>query len=169
MTLLTTATGHVTLELPGDDHLLMAAGRVALAHGQLELMLRMVVKSLSGLTVAKALDATREHKNWQLREEIKKLISQKTKDRSLRLKAGALLGRCKHLSDRRNELLHNAWSIGQDGSVLVKGADHAWGRAASAKDLDKLAVQIVELVAKLNHARLKGFIYELCEASKVQK
>ena len=53
--------------------------------------------------------------------------------------------------------------------MLVKGADHAWGRAASTKDLDKLAVQIVELVAKLNHARLKGFIYELCEASKVQK
>ncbi len=48
---LTTATGHVILELPGDDQLLMAAGRVALAHGQLELMLRMVVKSLSGLTV----------------------------------------------------------------------------------------------------------------------
>ena len=45
--------GNVVLDLPGDNALLEAAGRVALMHGQLELMLRMTVKTLTGLEMSK--------------------------------------------------------------------------------------------------------------------
>ena len=164
-----TASGFVTLELPKDHELLIAAGRVALRHGQLEYMLRLVVKTLAGLTINEAMDATREHKNWEVRDEIKKLISQKTKDRSLILKARALLGESGRLSDRRNELLHKPWAIGEDGTVVVKSADHAWVHGTSTKDLNGLADQILELVVKLNHARLHGFIHEICAASEETK
>ena len=69
----------VTLQLPDDQELIKAAGCVALAHGQLELMLRMTIKTLAGATVQEALDATARSKNWELREEIKKHFNSKTK------------------------------------------------------------------------------------------
>ncbi len=50
--------GIVDLSLPEDPALLEAAGRVALAHGQLELILRMTIKTLAGLSVDEALNAT---------------------------------------------------------------------------------------------------------------
>lgn len=151
----------VDLSLPEDDALLAAAGRVALAHAQLELMLRMVVKSLSGLTVREALDATRDHKSWELRKEIKGLVNQKTRSKETRLKVRADLGKCKSLSDRRNELLHNAWGIAEDGSVVANGPTHAWGEAPSAGDLNALAKEITAQVTALNDARLKGFIRDI--------
>ena len=155
----------VDLSLPEDDALLAAAGRVALAHGQLELMLRMVVKSLSGLTAREALDATRGHKAWQLRDEIKGLVKEKTKNRATRLRIGSALGKCKELSDRRNEMLHNAWGIDESGSIVVKGPNHIWGKAATANDLDELAKEITAQVTELNNARLEGFIKDIWEES----
>jgi len=158
--------GHVNLALPGDGELLKAAGRVALAHGQLELMLRMTIKSLSGLTVREALDATQRSKNWELREEILRLFKSKTADPTLRLKLKALLGRCEQVSDDRNRLLHNAWALAADGSVVMKGDKHAWGPAATVSDLDMLAEDIASIVNELNQVRLSGFIRSVCTQKK---
>lgn len=74
---------------------------------------------------------------------------------------GAALGNCKSLADRRNEILHNAWGIAEDGSVVAKGPTHAWGDAPSAADLNELAKEITAQVNALNDARLKGFIREI--------
>jgi hypothetical protein len=153
--------GYVNLSLPEGLGLLEAAGRVALAHGQLELMLRMTIKTLSGMTVKDALSATEKTKNWELRAQIEKLFTQKSKDLSLLLKLRALLNRCEALSEKRNRLLHNAWAIGPDGSIVTKGADHAWGEAPTDADLNGLALEIAEQVEELNKARLRGFIKEV--------
>lgn len=155
--------GNVLLDLPGDAALLEAAGKVSLVHGQLELMLRMTMKTLSGLSVGDALAATRRTKNWELRRDIEKLFRQKTKDVALRYELKALLGRCEELSEERNKLLHNAWAIAPDGSVVTKGDKHAWGKAPTADDLNKLASEINKYVKLLNEARLKGFISNVCK------
>ena len=162
MTQLRASMGQVNLSLPGDSELLEAAGRVALAHGQLELMLRMTVKTLSGLTVDEALNATEKTKNWELRKEIIGLFNSKTTDRPLRPKLKAMLGKCEQLSESRNRLLHNAWAISPDGSVMMKGDRHAWGPAATVEDLNKLAQEIAAEVKNLNDTRLSGFIREVC-------
>lgn len=153
--------GEVDLSLPPGPHLLEAAGRVALAHGQLELMLRMTIKTLTGMAVKEALYATEKTKNWQLREEIEKLFKQKTKELSLVLKLRAILNKCEALSAERNRLLHNAWAIAPDGSVVSKGLDHAWGPAATPDDLNNLAIAIIKQVEILNEARLHGLIKEV--------
>jgi hypothetical protein len=158
--------GSVNLQLPDEPGLLEAAGRVALAHGQLELMLRMTVKTLAGLTVKEALNATEKSKNWELRKDIVSLFNNKTKDPSLRLKLKAILGDCGRLSDERNRLLHNAWALAVDGSVVSKGPDHAWGSAAGPDDLDELASEISGAVANLNRERLRGFIRQVCDNSQ---
>lgn len=162
MTKLRASMGSVALEFPGDPHLLEAAGKVSLAHGQLELMLRMTIKTLTGQSVQDALDATADSKNWELRRDIGKLFRQKTKDVTLQYRLKALLGRCAELSDKRNKLVHNAWAIAPDGSVVTKGEKHAWGKAPTADDLTGLASEIKKYVGLLNEARLRGFIHDVC-------
>ena len=158
--------GSVNLALPNDPELLKAAGAVGLAHGQLELMLRMTVKSLSGLTIEQALDATEDAKNWELRRQIERLFKQKTTNEVLRLRIKAILKNCERLSAQRNKLLHNAWAISEDGSIVTQGEKHAWGPAATVDDLQQLAHDIYGLVSELNDARLRGFIKELIGAAK---
>ncbi len=106
--------GIVDLSLPEDPALLKAAGRVALAHGQLELILRMTIKTLAGLSVDEALNATQNSKNWELRRDIISLFNNKTKDPVLRYKLKAIIGKCEQLSKEQNRLLHNAWAIAPD-------------------------------------------------------
>lgn len=75
----------VVLNLPGDEETLAAAGAVVLSHEQLELTLRMTIKTLSGLNVKEALNATDDLKNWQLRNEVKRLFKNHTRDPLLAL------------------------------------------------------------------------------------
>src|SRR3569833_64039 len=158
MAKLRASMGYVELSLPDAPGLLEAAGRVALAHVQLELMLRMTLKTISGLSVKDALDATQNTKSWELRKLIVGLFKEKTADKTRRLELAAILGRCEKLSGKRNHLLHNAWAISHDGSIVAKGINHAWGQAATATDLNQLAQEIGNEVNALNQARLNGFI-----------
>ena len=161
--------GMVNLSLPDDTRLLEAAGRVALAHGQLELMLRMTIKTLTGLTVDEALYATENSKNWELRKDIIRLFNKKTNDPVLRYKLKSILGKCEQLSKDRKRLLHNAWAISPEGSVVTKGDKHAWGPAAQPDDLQSLASEISNQVNELNEARLRGFIRSVCESEKTSE
>lgn len=162
MTTLRKSMGFVTLDFPDEPGLLEAAGKVALAHGQLELMLRMTIKSLDGLDVRDALTLTHNMKNWQLRKAIEDKFCKRTRDPALHARLRTILRECKDLSDHRNLLLHNAWAIAFDGSIVTKGETHAWGPAPNADELTTLATKIKQCVAILNEARLVGFIKDVC-------
>lgn len=157
----------VSLAIPTDAELLQAAGRVALAHGQLEQILRMTVKSLSGLSIQETLDATAEMKSYQLREKIKKLFKQESCDESQKTKLDAILNKTKRLSDKRNHLIHRPWAKDGQGQWVVKEDDHAWGQPPSAQVLNQLADEIFQAAVELNTARLNGFIKEAISGSRV--
>jgi hypothetical protein len=163
MTTLRASMGHVVLDFPGDPNLLEAAGKVALAHGQLELMLRMTIKTLNRLSVDDALRLTEKSKNWALRKDIEKKFYEKTNDPKLQQTLRSILLKCEELSDQRNKILHNAWAIAPDGSIVTKGEKHAWGLAPTTDQLVKLASEIKECVEVLNEARLHGFIRDVSQ------
>ena len=160
-------TSMVSLEIPTEAKLLQAAGRVALAHGQLEYSLRMTVKSISGLSVQEALDATATMKVYELREKIKKLFKQKTRDESEKTRLDSLLNKAKRLSEERNILIHRPWARDSQGKWVVKEEDHTWGKSPSNEKLDQLANNIWKVAIELNAARLHGFIKEVLSGSKV--
>ncbi len=95
MTKLRASMGHVALDFPDDPNLLEAAGKVALAHGQLELMLRMTIKTIDCLSVQDALNLTAKRKNSQLRKDIEKKFFQRTNDVNARKTLLDLLVKCK--------------------------------------------------------------------------
>lgn len=148
----------ILLELPEDPKLLQAIGRVAVAHGQLEYILRMTIKVLSGLSVQEALDATSKKGVYDLRKKIKKLFEQKSANEVAKTKLDALLGKAERLSNKRNRLIHRPWAKDAHGKWVVKEEDHVWGPPPSAEELNQLAEGIWKIVIDLNTARLKGFI-----------
>lgn len=151
----------ISLELPEDPKLLQAIGRVAVAHGQLEHILRMTIKVLSGLSVQEALDATSTMRVYDLRKKIKKLFEQKSHDEVAKTKLDALLNKAEQLSKKRNRLIHRPWAKDAHGKWVVKEEDHDWGPPPSAEELNQLAEGIWKNMIELNTARRKGFIKEV--------
>jgi hypothetical protein len=148
----------ISLELPKYPKLLQAIGRVALAHGQLEHILRMTIKALSGLSVQKALDATSTMRVYDLRKKIKKLFEQKSHDEVAKTELDALLNKAEQFSKKRNKLIHRPWAKDAHGKWVVKEEDHVWGPPPTAEELNQLAEDIWKIMVELNTARLKDFL-----------
>ncbi len=150
--------GFINLKIPVDEDLLRAAGKVAIAHANLEHILRMTVKTLAKLTVQTALDATQNDKMHELRKCIFKLFRQLNPKEELIIKLKALLRRSEKLSEERNSLLHRPWAVDEDRTWVIKDEDHNWGNPPKAQTLEDLAQKIESFAEELNHERLKGFL-----------
>src|SRR5262249_26437397 len=131
----------MTLELPKDPELLAAAGAVALAHGHLEYVLSMTVKSITGGTIEDALRATAFKGAKRVREHILSLAEQHLADEVARSKLQDLLARVGKASVRRNALIHRPWAKDSDGNVVVKDDDHVWGPPPTAAEFRDAAAE----------------------------
>ena len=68
--------------LPQNPEIRAAIGAVAVRHGQLDYALRMTVKSISGIGMEPALDATEGMSSHELRRLIRKMARKKLGDAS---------------------------------------------------------------------------------------
>jgi len=126
------------------------------------------VKTLAGLSVKEALDATHRARTSDVRSRVRKLFEQKKPLESEKAKLEALLGATARLSEERNKILHSAWSETEAGvTVRKRESDHEWERAPSKEQVDTITNQIMELARKINDARFEGgFIYEVVERKR---
>jgi hypothetical protein len=148
------------LAIPSHPGLTEAIGRLAIAHTHLELTLRYTVKTLAGLSVKDALDATQGERISDLRKRIRRLFVEKKPAASELVKLDALLGAAQRLSENRNGIFHSAWSQTDAGNAVLKREDHHWAAAPSASEVNAITVQILALVGTINDARLHGFLHE---------
>ncbi len=156
------------LAVPNKPDLHAALGRLAIAHTHLELMLRYVVKSVAEFTVKEALDTTSTDNMSDLRDRVKKLFKEKAPTVTEKSQLDALLGAAKRLSENRNNFLHSTWSETEAGETLLKSDNYQWGSAPTIEQVDSVTAEILEIVGKLNDARLKGFIYEVIKHYREQ-
>lgn len=147
------------MHLPDEPVLLQAVARVALRHAQLDYMLKMAVKTLAGVTIEQALDATEYVGARELRERVKKLAKNAFGEGPALIKFQALLTRCARATDRRNDLLHNIWCRFLDGDAHVKTST-GLEPLPKAEELEALAREIKGLCVELNEARLEGYIHQ---------
>ena len=70
------ADGMDILAMPQHPGLIEALGRLAIAHTHLELILRYTVKTVGGLSITEALDATRGERISDVRGRVRKLFLQ---------------------------------------------------------------------------------------------
>ena len=96
--------------LPQDPQVLSAIGAVAVRHGQLDSALRMTVKSISGIGLDRALEATEGMGSQELRRLVRKMAKKKLGDASNSyLLLAAFLTRAQEATQQRNELMHGHW------------------------------------------------------------
>lgn len=144
--------------VPDDEKLLAALGEVTLRHEHLNHILRMTIKTVAGLRVAEAIDATKYDGSRQLRERIRKLARKELGEGAALLKLQALLTRAGKLTDRRNELTHGLWAQELDGEAGIMAEHGELQPIPTVHQLKALAGEIAQLTAELNRERLEGFL-----------
>lgn len=146
--------------VPDDKDLLAAYGELSLRHEHLTHILRMTIRTLAGLEVSEALDATSYDGAARLRDRIKTLARQRLGEGVALLKLQAILEQCKRASEKRNNFIHSVWAKELDGEPFRRGSDHSWQPLPTVEELKSLGEEIGALTNTLNDARLLGFLAE---------
>jgi len=151
-------TNILALTIPDDAGVLAAVGKIALRHGQLDYILRMTIKTISGVGFRPALDATRRNGSRELRERIRKLARKRIGEGASLLRLEAFLERASQVTERRNELLHSLWAYDMDRNPVIRDDAHRIQAIPAIAELEALAEAIRAVTAELNYERLEGFI-----------
>ena len=150
----------ITLSTPNSETL-AALGLVAVRHGTLEYILQMTVKSLTGVSINEAVDATAFEGPAVLRKRINGLAKRLLGDGIPLIRLQAILERCRRVTEKRNEIMHNVCaSTMEEDEILHRTRDHQWKAMPGLEELRNLANEIAALVSELNEARLSGFLFE---------
>jgi hypothetical protein len=150
----------VGFHVPNDEKLLAAFGIVSIRHGHLDHILRMTVKTLTGVSLREAMDALAFEGSASLRDRIKKLARQELGEGKTLVKVQALMGRAKRLAEARNALIHSVYAKELDGEAVMGTHDGTWAGLPKTDDVHKLAAQIEQLVRDINEARLHGYLHD---------
>lgn len=153
--------------VPDDAAVLAAFGEVALRHEHLSHILRMTIKTLAGLEVDEALDATAFDGASLLRDRVRKLAKQRLGEGQALLKVQALVERCRRATERRNEYVHSVWAQELDGGAMRRDGSR-WLPIPTVAELQALSQELLALTQELNHARLEGFIFEAISGRRQQ-
>ena len=148
----------VVFEIPKNQGLLAAIGTVTLRHSQMDHIFRMTIKTLSGVSIPDAMNATRFEGSRALRERIRKLAKAKLSEGAALIRLQALLERCRRATEKRNELVHGVWYRNVDSETLMHIDGHDVKGIPTIATLDSLAGELLKLTRELNTARMKGFL-----------
>ncbi len=157
----------MNFHVPEDPAIQALLGIITVRHAHLEYVLRMTIKTLTGMDIEKALDATDVQGPAEIRERIKRLARQELGEGKPLLELQALITRCKRATKTRNSLIHNLWAIELDGKPQIQTDDRKWAPIPTFEELDKLADELLAVRQELNDSRFEGgFLYEALQAKK---
>ena len=161
------STGMISFHVPDDKELLSAIGVVTLRHEHLNHILKMTIKTISGLSPAEASFALKYEQSSSLRRRINKLARKELGEGQALLKLQAILGRAEKVTKKRNKLIHGLWAKELDGDPGIMDDPGELKPLPSVEELNQLSIEIAEITQELNEARLEGFLKEaLNERSK---
>jgi hypothetical protein len=153
----------ITFHVPSNERLLAAFGEVALRHEHMNHILKMTIKSLTGVTPAEAVAATTFESSAQLRERVRKIARTRLGDGAALVKLQAILANCRRLTERRNELVHGLWAEDLVGEAHVRDAYGGTKPLPTVEELRTLARELEQLTGYLNFERLEGFLKQALE------
>ena len=148
----------ILLSLPNDKRVLENFGILAIRHGQLDGMLKMLLRDLADISIEEVLHATHYTNSSELRKRIQKIGKQRLGEGQALLKLQAFLGRADELTEKRNEFIHSTWGHELDGEPVVRKSGNNWQPAPDAETLDVLNQSIFNLISEIRDARFGGFI-----------
>jgi hypothetical protein len=155
------ATEAIVFHVPENPEWLQAFGRVSVVHTHLDHILRMLLKSLAGVSIEAALLATENEASAALRDRAKKIARQQLGEGAALLNLQALLERCKRVTTQRNDWIHTV--IASDW-LDTEAMRYREGRPSeplpTVEQLDCLTEEMQRLIRDINSARLGGWLAE---------
>ena len=151
--------------IPDDPKILEALGTISLRHSFLDHILRMTVKSLTGISIQDAMDGTAFQGSSTLRKRILRIARDKLGEGSALIELQAILERCRRATERRNDVIHSIWAQELDGDPKVR-TENGWKPIPNVTELNALSEELVALTKQLNTARLEGFLAKALEKKK---
>jgi hypothetical protein len=146
--------------IPEGPEILRAFGTMSLRHTNLDHILKMTIKTLAGIEMVEALDATAFESSTSLRERIKKIARQRLGEGPALLRVQALMERCRRATELRNRYMHSVWAEDWLGEAQMRRENHEWGPIPTVAELDAVSTELVRLVQEINEARLRGIVAE---------
>ena len=146
----------ITLKIPDDPELLAAVGKVALRSSLLDLVMRMTIKVITGVSVEDTLRATARTPSRVLRARVRTLAKDRLGDGPSFLELEAILYLAEKAAEDRNKLMHSDWVLDEDGNPVIQDPLKGHLPVPTVKELDELADQIERVYLMLNHSRLRG-------------
>lgn len=156
----------LSLEIPDDQpDLLKALGRLAVAHGNLEMVQIMCLKTLDRLMPEQAMDQFRRKGAGYIRKEVRSRIEKSAVQSDLKERKKAVLDMLVDadcLSRRRNNLIHRFWGRHSNGHWLTSGDESNWENLPSVNVIEDFIRAIQRVTARLNRERFAdGLIVRL--------
>jgi hypothetical protein len=154
----------IVLGIPDHDELLKALGRLAIAHGNLEMVQIMCLKTLEHLRPDKALEEYRQSGAARIRERIEDAVVAKARSGEERRKKDVIepLRDARCHSKRRNALLHRFWGKDPKGDWRSSGDESNWEGLPDIAVIDDLVKSIRQTTKDLNDQRFNGgYLLEL--------
>ncbi len=152
-------TRMIGFHTPGPE-LLAAVGNVSVAHGHLEHILKMMIKTLLNVSIQEARAASAFMGPARLRKRIVKLARQELGDGVTLVRIQGLMDRCKHATVARNNVVHSLYAKELDGEPVLGVEDGSWSKQPSITEVNELAQKIDELMREINYERMHGFILQ---------
>jgi len=157
----------ISMGLPKDRAVLVALGKLAIRHGQLDQGLKLTIRSIRGISVEQALAETKRKSLHHLRKLVEEHARERFGEAPVVSRLQELLDRSRQAMDHRNSVLHDLWATESDG-----GPPHAPegspGEIPSVAELEAVADNLTSVVKELDHERHRGFLHEAMEASSAR-
>ena len=153
----------MSLGIPeGHDLVLRQLGRLAVAHGNLEMVQIMSLKILEKLEPDEAVRKYRKVQASKIRKKICDHIKTSSLAADDKEEISELIREAWDLSDQRNSLLHRFWGT-IDGKWLTSPDEANWEPLPNHAVIEDLTGRIQASTKKINYSRMKG---KILQASK---
>jgi hypothetical protein len=150
----------ISLGLPSDPAEVVAIGKVAIRHGQLDHGLSLTIRSIRGISVEQALAETKRKSAHQLQALVEEHARDRFGEAPVLVRIRELLHMSRQAADHRNSVLNDLWAT-QSGSASI----HVPEGLFRVAELEAVAENLFSVVKELDHERHRGCLHETTEAS----
>jgi hypothetical protein len=154
----------ISLGLPSDPSEVVAIGKVAIRHGQLDHGLKLTIKSIRGISVEQALAETKRKSVYQLQALVEEHARDRFGEAPILVRIRKLLHLSRQATDHRNSVLTELWAT-ESGGAPYRAPERKPTASPRVAELEAVAGNLFSVVTELDHERHRGCLHETTEAS----
>jgi hypothetical protein len=143
----------VTDELP-DGQIVEAIGKIVLRSTHIERELLMIIKDLTGKSIADTLESNKKIRFGKLKKSVEKAAKEKLGTDFSVLER--FLGNATNLVGKRNDYIHSTWGRLWNGTMVIQTHDEPFKVAPKIEHLNQIIKEMEDLLDEMRRTRIDG-------------